>query len=72
MDITSRRDISVTITFNERETYMLACLIGALNPKEAEEAIKRGLNYEAWLGELQYREVIDFTGNLYDGLHDLF
>lgn len=72
MDITSKREVSVTITFNEREAYLLTCLIGALSPVDAEEIIKRGLNFDAWIGELKPREVLDFTGSLYDGLFDLF
>lgn len=72
MEISSvRKELLVTINLNEREAKILACLIGALNPLEAEAAIQRGINFSEWIGKLENREVTDFTGNLYEDLYEI-
>lgn len=68
----TKKEIIVTMTFTEREAKILACLIGALSPSDAEEIIKRGGFFSTWIGKLENREIIDFTGNVYDLLYDLF
>lgn len=72
MDIRSKKEILVTISFTEREAKILTCLLGALSPTDAEETIKRGIHFDEWVGKLENREVVEFTGNLYDNLYDLF
>ena len=72
MKIGHKKEVTVTIELNDREAKIIACLIGALSPKEMEDAIKRGVNFDRWIGELEYREVINVTGILYDTLYDIF
>lgn len=72
MNIAAKREMTITLTLNEREGKLLTCLIGALSPNDAEAAIRRGLNFDEWIGKLENREVVEFTGNLYDGLEPLF
>lgn len=72
MEIRSvKKEVTVTITLNEREAKILACLIGAMNPLEAEVTIQRGIYFSEWIGKLENREITEFTGNLYDELAGL-
>lgn len=72
MDIRSNREVTVTITFSEREAKLLTCLLGAISPKDAEDTIKRGIYYKQWIGTVVPGEVSDFTGNLFTILSGLF
>ena len=60
---------TTTLTLTDSETKLLACLIGALSPYDAEELIKNAMYYEIWLGELIPNEVSDLVVNLYEGLY---
>ncbi len=71
MDIRSKREMIVTVTLNEREAKLLACFMGAIKPNEAAEIICRSAYFARWLGKLDEREVVEFTGILYDSIHDL-
>lgn len=46
MNITATTtEITVNISLTEREAKMLACLIGATQPRTAEAAINKGLHF---------------------------
>lgn len=65
-------EIIVTLILSEREAKMLGCLIGAMSPKDAEHIIStQSMDFARWLGKIEDREVITFTGDLYDGIHNL-
>ncbi len=65
-------EVVVTLVLSEREAKMLACLIGAMSPREVEESLEsRSHACGRWLGKLKDREVVTFTGNIYDGLFDI-
>jgi hypothetical protein len=72
MQIKSKNEITVTVTMDEREAKILACLIGALSPMDAEAAVQRALHFNEWVGKLQNREVVELTGELYDSLYNIF
>lgn len=71
MKIGHEKKVTVTLILDDREAKILACLLGAIVPKEAEETIMRSVQYEEWIGKLEYREVTNFTGLLYDSLYDV-
>lgn len=63
----------VTLIMSEREAKLLACLIGAMSPSDAEDIIKnKSLYFDSWIGELDDREVVTLTGEIFDGLYDEF
>lgn len=72
MDIRTSRETIVTVIFSEREAKLLACLIGSMSPNEVEEIIKRAIHFDEWIGRLEKKEAIEYTGILYDTLYGLF
>lgn len=72
MNISSNKEVMVTIMLNEREAKLLTCLLGAMSPTEAEETIQRGIHFSEWIGKLERREVVEFTGIMYDTLYEQF
>lgn len=72
MNVSANKEVTVTLTFNEREAKLLTCLLGATSPTDAEATIKRAIYYSEWLGKLKNTEVSDFTSTLYEALYELF
>lgn len=72
MNVSSTKEVMVTITLSEREAKLLACLLGASSPTDAEEIVRRGIHFHEWIGTLKKTEVTDFTGTLYEALNGLF
>ncbi len=65
-------ELVVTLILSEREAKILGCLIGAMSPREVEDILAgRSHDFDRWLGKLESREVVTFTGNIYDGLFDI-
>lgn len=73
MNVSSNKEITVTLTLNEREAKLLTCLMGALHPEEAEGIIKRSIYFHQWFGTLTNKEEVPkFNGTLFNALSDLF
>lgn len=71
MNVSHKTERIVTITLEEREAKLLMCLIGALSPLDAEKLLDNSIHVSEVL-PLGQREMVDFTGNLYDGLWNGF
>lgn len=71
MNIKNETTRIVTITLDEREAKVLMALIGALSPIDAELLLDKSIHKDEVL-PLKSREMVDFTGSLYDGLWNGF
>jgi hypothetical protein len=65
-----KQAVKLTMTLDDREIRLLACLIGSLSGMQAEEFVRACYKFGDWVGNTNINEMVQLTGLFYDTVYE--